>query len=156
MGVCWATCAGAHALGHTFLLVSVPVAACRLHTLHLAWIRPMGSRCLRACRYVPLYMGQLLAPMGSRGACAREWSHSAAAALVAEFWAEAPALLPSLGSKPHWAQLAEREVMLRSGCGGVEEGLPLLCHALADKVCNSGIDSVASQSLLACNKSIES
>ena len=82
-------------------------------------------------RYVPLYASQLLAIGGHQ--CARAWDASAAAALVADFWADAPALLPALGAKPHWAQLSEREAVFRAGCGG-EGGLPLMCHPLAEQV----------------------
>ena len=82
-------------------------------------------------RYVPLYASQLLA--GGAHECAPAWDADAAAALVADFWADAPALMPALGSKPHWAQLSEREALFRAGCGG-EGGLPLLCHALAEQV----------------------
>ena len=84
-----------------------------------------------ARRYVPLYASHLLA--GGAHECAPAWGHRAAAALVAEFWANAPALLPALGAKPHWAQLSEREALFRAGCG-CEGGLSLMCHPLAEQV----------------------
>ncbi|KAK9834820.1 hypothetical protein WJX81_001043 [Elliptochloris bilobata] len=83
--------------------------------------------------YVPLYASQLLGAPGRRHECATEWDRRAAAALLAEFWADAPALLPALGAKPHWVQLSEREALFRAGCGG-EGGLPLMCHPLAEQV----------------------
>ena len=87
--------------------------------------------CAARGRYVPLYASQLLAH--GRHECAPAWDTRTAAALVADFWADAPALLPTLGAKPHWVQLSEREALFRAGCGG-EGGLPLMCHALAEQV----------------------
>jgi hypothetical protein len=90
--------------------------------------RRQSRVCLR--RYVPLYASQLLAAAGSEGSCQPDWTPAAAAELLAQFWADAPALLPLLGAKPHWMQLAERELHFRGECGG-EGGLPLMCHPLA-------------------------
>jgi len=86
-------------------------------------------------RYVPLYASQLLVASGSEGSCQPDWTPAAAAELLAQFWADAPALLPLLGVKPHWMQLAERELHFHGGCGGEGEGgLPLMCHPLAAQV----------------------
>lgn len=80
-----------------------------------------------ACRYVPFYASHLQARPSGDAKCQPEQSESAVAALLASSWA---AMLPLLGSKPHWMQLSEREVAFRQSCG--EQGsLPLTCHPLA-------------------------
>ena len=50
--------------------------------------------------------------------------------LIADFWADAPQLLPALGTKPHWMTLSEIEMMIHRGCGE-GWGIPLACHPLA-------------------------
>ena len=102
-----------------------PVSPCA----HAAQSSRLNRQCGR--RYVPLYASRLLAGGGHR--CAPAWDARAAAALLADFWADAPALLLALGAKPHWAQLSEREALFRAGCGG-EGGVPLMCHPLAAQV----------------------
>ena len=78
--------------------------------------------------FVPVYATQLLKPhMLSR--CSRALSDAEAAQLAADFWADAPQLLPLLGRKPHWLFVAELESQLRNGCGGWGSGF--LCHEKA-------------------------
>ena len=79
---------------------------------------------------MPLYGTQLVADLGGEGACKPNWTAAAADAVVAQFWADAPALLPLLGAKPHWMQLSEIEWMIHRGCGE-GWGIPLACHPLA-------------------------
>ena len=84
-------------------------------------------------RYVPFYGTQLVSQLGGEGSCKPNWTEAAAAELVAQFWADAPRLLPTLGSKPHWMQLSEIEWMIHGGCGE-GWGIPLACHPLASHV----------------------
>ena len=82
-------------------------------------------------RYVPFYATQIQYGLGGEGACKPNWTRPAMDALIAQFWADAPALLPLLGAKPHWMQLSEIEWMIHHGCGEDGWGLPLACHPLA-------------------------
>ena len=96
---------------------------------------------LHPCRYVPFYGTQLWADLASgkqigsihRSTCQREWSWADQDELIGQFWADAPALLPLLGSKPHWMGLSEIEWMMHRGCGEVW-GIPLMCNPLAEQV----------------------
>ena len=91
----------------------------------------------RCCRYVPFYGSQLWSDLSghqdhvnNEGACKPIWTDQATDDLIADFWADAPTLLPLLGTKPHWMQLSEIEWMIYRGC---DEGwgIPLGCHPLA-------------------------
>ena len=93
-------------------------------------------------RYVPFYGTQLWADLatghaiwelGERPSCKPNWTDAAQDELVAQFWADAPALLPTLGSKPHWMGLSEIEWMIHRGCGE-EWGIPISCHPLAEHI----------------------
>ena len=70
---------------------------------------------------------------GGEGSCKPNWTEPAQDELIAQFWADAPQLLPTLGSKPHWMQLSEIEWMIHRGCGE-GWGIPLTCHPLAAHV----------------------
>ena len=83
-----------------------------------------------ARRYVPFYVTQTWADLGAEGRCKPFRSEAAQNELIAQFWADAPALLPLLGSKPHWMQLSEVEYFMHRGCGE-GWGIPLACHPLA-------------------------
>ncbi len=80
--------------------------------------------------YVPLWASQLVMRLVGQGACKPNWTEPAVDALMADFWADAPALLPALGRKPHWMALSEIEWGFRRGCGE-GWGVPLMCHPLA-------------------------
>ena len=89
----------------------------------------MARRC--ACRYVPFYATQLWSEgLGGEGGCKPNWTEAGIADAIADFWADAPALLPALGAKPHWMALSEIEMMIHQGCGE-GWGIPLACHPLA-------------------------
>ena len=86
---------------------------------------------LRARRYVPFYGTQLWSNLGGgEGRCKPNWTEAAQDKVVADFWADAPALLPTLGSQPHWMQLSEIELVMHRGCGDTW-GTTLTCHPLA-------------------------
>ena len=83
---------------------------------------------------MPFYGTQLWANLGGgEGSCKPNWTEPAQDELIAQFWADAPQLLPTLGSKPHWMQLSEIEWMIHRGCGE-GWGIPLACHPLAAHV----------------------
>lgn len=107
------------------------------------WRQAAVERALATRRYVPFYASQLhydleghiynwvdVWPTRAEGACKSNWTLDAQLALVAEFWADAPTLLPLLGKKPHWMQLAEIEWMLHR-CSN-RWGITLACHPLAE------------------------
>ena len=82
---------------------------------------------------MPFYGTQLVTELGGEGACKPNWTEAAQDALIADFWADAPALMPLLGAKPHWMQLSEIEWMIHRGCGE-GWGIPLACHPLAEHI----------------------
>ena len=96
---------------------------------------------LHRCRYVPFYGTQLWADLASgkqigstnRSSCQPNWTWADQDQLIAQFWADAPTLLPLLGSKPHWMGLSDIEWMMHRGCGE-DWGIPLMCHPLAEQV----------------------
>jgi hypothetical protein len=97
-------------------------------------------------RYVPLYATQMHFALGGEGACKPKWTKPAQDAVIAQFWADAPALLPLLGVKPHWMQLSEIEWMIHRGCsddGGW--GVPLACHPLAEHMIFATPESMTNQ-----------
>ena len=97
---------------------------------------------LHPCRYVPFYGTQLWGDLVSghqifastnRSSCQPTWYWADQDQLIAQFWADAPTLLPLLGSKPHWMGLSDIEWMIHRGCGEAW-GIPLACHPLAEHV----------------------
>ena len=83
--------------------------------------------------YVPFYVVNL-ANTHSRDSCGRPLSHEEAEAVVRDFWAEAPALLPLLGRVPHW--MVGRP--LSPASGQPAHGLTgLTAAALAESGCKS-------------------
>ena len=102
------------------------------------WVCRSSSRC--ACRYVPLYATYMLPGVGNENACSQNFSQAEADALVEEFWADAPRLLPMLRSKPHWMQVADIERGIRS----CEEGwgISLACHPLAAHMTFASVEAM--------------